>query len=119
VQQGEIEALTISAADTYEHPNEPQATLNSTSTTNTLHMPGGRSHGDLATTENLTNNNIGPLDPIGTALKPLTDDLPRPSLATGQNHQSISSISQLHVPGEFPRTNVETVQTLGADEQAV
>ncbi|RAL61932.1 hypothetical protein DID88_002421 [Monilinia fructigena] len=43
-----------------------------------------------------------------TILDPLAKDLERPTLAAGQNHQSSGSISQLHVPGEFPRTITET-----------
>lgn len=42
---------------------------------------------------------------IETILDPLAEDLARnqPSITAGQNHLSISSISQLHIPGEFPR----------------
>jgi hypothetical protein len=44
-------------------------------------------------------------NPLETVLRPLTDDLARPALAMGQNHQSEQSISQLHVPGEFPKAS--------------
>jgi len=76
-------------------------------------MSGGRSMGEIpasgagimsdaypdqattAQTENVPN-------PLETVLRPLTEDT-RPTLAAGQNHMSVTSISQLHVPGEFPK----------------
>lgn len=71
-------------------------------------MFGGRSTGDLGgndtfpeqvSSEMQTQNESNPIESI---LKPLTDDT-RPTLAAGQNHMSVQSISQLHVPGEFPK----------------
>lgn len=86
-------------------------------------MSGGRSQGDLTSGD--ADSNLGPTisNPIESALAPLVDDVPggRPTLAAGQNHQSVSSISQLHVPGEFPRTspNSEAQEALGADKLPV
>jgi hypothetical protein len=62
-------------------------------------MSGGRSTGELsdASPDIQTHNN-----PIEEALEPLTSD-PRPALAAGQNHQSEQRVSQLHIPGEFPK----------------
>ncbi|KUJ10607.1 uncharacterized protein LY89DRAFT_244679 [Mollisia scopiformis] len=65
-------------------------------------MSGGRSQGDLV--ENGTN-------PIETALQPLTQDS-RPFLPAGQSHTSVKTISQLHVPGEYPKDVVRR-DTLG------
>ncbi|EHL02481.1 putative Phosphatidylinositol 4,5-bisphosphate-binding protein SLM1 [Glarea lozoyensis 74030] len=68
-------------------------------------MSGGRSQSDLITANSLAADANGE-NPIKTLLNPLTNDSPmRPSLAAGQNHQSVASISQLHVPGEFPRAS--------------
>jgi hypothetical protein len=40
--------------------------------------------------------------PIEAVLSSLPQDT-RPTLTAGQNHQSVQSISQLHIPGEFPK----------------
>lgn len=69
-------------------------------------MAGGISQGNLADTENVDLGNSQSQNPAEVILDPLAEDLARnqPSIAAGQNHQSITSISQLHIPGEFPRT---------------
>ncbi|KAF8866060.1 hypothetical protein BDZ45DRAFT_330757 [Acephala macrosclerotiorum] len=66
-------------------------------------MAGGRSQSNLADS---TYNSIE------DALEPLTEDT-RPSLAAGQSHRSVQTISNLHVPGEFPKDVVRR-DTLGA-----
>lgn len=84
-------------------------------------MSGGRSQGDLSSTAIATGTGTDHEHSIEEALKPLTDDLDlqRPSLAAGQNHQSVASISQLHVPGEYPRSNNEAREALGANRLPV
>jgi len=64
-------------------------------------MSGGRSTGDLDTNADEPATAPKTENSIETALRPLTSDT-RPTLAAGQNHMSVQSISQLHVPGEFP-----------------
>ncbi|KAF7920134.1 hypothetical protein EAE99_008255 [Botrytis elliptica] len=113
-QQTDIEATAIAAPDT--------------------HMSGGRSQGDIsavpwfneagetaaistvaATTAVPTTSTVtDTTEPrsMEALLDPLAKDLERPTLAAGQNHQSVQSISQLHVPGEFPRTRTETGSSL-------
>jgi hypothetical protein len=74
-------------------------------------MSGGRGQGDPASdtypeqaadgeaqTQNVRNS-------LETVLRPLADDLAaqQSTLSVGQNYQSVTSISQLHVPGEFPK----------------
>jgi hypothetical protein len=92
-------------------------------------MSGGRSQGDLSTTAVLTSEAYpeqstgGPQthnfpNPPETVFRPEAQDLGRPTLAAGQNHQSVSSISQLHVPGEFPRVNSEAREALGGNAPA-
>ncbi|KAH6721355.1 hypothetical protein BKA61DRAFT_627803 [Leptodontidium sp. MPI-SDFR-AT-0119] len=65
---------------------------------NSSFMSGARSQGD-ATTNRTANSGTNPIEAV---LRPLTES-DRPSLAAGQNHQSVHSVSQLHVPGEFPK----------------
>lgn len=125
-ERAAFEASTIAAPDTFEQQSEQQAAreaaLYAAPDANLAPIPsddqfmsGGRSEGDLTTTtldsdaypeqaasgpqtQNVPN-------PLETVFRPLADDLARPSLAAGQNHQSVQSISQLHVPGEFPRSS--------------
>jgi hypothetical protein len=110
-EQAAREAATISAPDTVQDQYAQQAAseaaiIAAPDATNSNHsnavMSGGRSHGDLA--QNAIN-------PIETALKPLTEDS-RPILAAGQSHRSVQTISQLHVPGEYPKDVVRR-DTLG------
>jgi hypothetical protein len=133
-EQAAIESSAVAAPDTYEQESEqraaheaaiiaaPDAPLSSV-TLGSNFMSGGRSQGDvnIASTK-LTDavypeqatNGPKPQDasnPLETVLQPLTEG--RPSLAAGQNHQSVQSISQLHVPGEFPRGNAESRDPIG------
>jgi hypothetical protein len=62
-------------------------------------MSGGRSLG--GTLSNDVDIEAGE-NPAEVILRPLTQET-RPTLAAGQNHLSVQSISQLHVPGEFPK----------------
>jgi len=110
--QAAREAATISSPDTtqgqYAERAAHEAAIISapdvpTSTNlNTHTMSGGRSQSDLT--------GAGP-NPIETALEPLTEDL-RPTLAAGQSHRSVQTISHLHVPGEYPKDAVRR-DTLG------
>jgi hypothetical protein len=127
-QQAALESSTIAAPDTYEQESEQQAAQEAATLASpdgpltsvapdSNFMSGGRSQGDVsiispqltedARLEQSSNRPTPPGNPIETVLKPLTEDA-RPSLAAGQNHQSVQSISQLHVPGEFPKTNTES-----------
>jgi hypothetical protein len=103
--------VAILSQQSHNHNDQP-ARENVTTAPNTqtssdpaYDMSGGRSQSDLITANSLAVDANGE-NPIKTLLNPLTDDSPvRPSLAAGQNHQSVASISQLHVPGEFPRAS--------------
>ena len=53
-------------------------------------------------------------NPIEAVLRPQTKNTARPSLAAGESHTSAQSISQLHVPGEYPKNNGEAKTALGA-----
>jgi hypothetical protein len=128
-QRAAFESSAISAPDTYEQESEQRAaqeaslvaspdTQLASFASGTNFMSGGRSQGDVSSVGiDLTQaQGLGQADngtktianPLEAALRPLTDDLARPSLAAGQNHQSVQSISNLHVPGEFPRSNTES-----------
>jgi hypothetical protein len=128
-QQAALESSSVAAPDTYEQESErraaheaaifaaPDVPLTSVASGSNF-MSGGRSEGGLSsadfdlTTEAHPQQAKGGEDttarPLESVLKPVTEDLARPSLAGGQNHQSVQSISQLHVPGEFPRGNMES-----------
>jgi len=72
--------------------------INSSSPPAAVLANGAQAEKSLPQTEDVTN-------PAEAIFRPLAEDLAaRPSLAAGQNHMSVESISQLHVPGEFPRT---------------
>lgn len=127
-EQAALESSTVAAPDTYEQESElkaaqeaaivaaPDVPLTSVASGSNF-VSSGRSPGDVSSfgidltrktrPEQATNGPNATANPIETVLKPLTEDT-RPSLAAGQNHQSVQSISQLHVPGEFPRTNTES-----------
>jgi len=126
-QQAVIESSTVAAPDTYEQESEqraareaaiiaaPDASLSSVASGSKF-MSGGRSQGEVSSAGTNLTNEVQPRDasnPLETVLQPLTEDLVRPSLAAGQNHQSVQSISQLHVPGEFPRGNAESRDAIG------
>lgn len=124
------EAALIAAPDTYEQESEalaareaaafaaPDVDLVSAPADYPNFMVGDRSQGGLTSNEGVSAGNayaeIIPAKsadgrPIEAALRPLTDDpVLRPSLAAGQNHQSVQSVSQLHVPGGFPKENAKT-----------
>ncbi len=128
-QQAALESLSVAAPDTYEQESEQRAAheaailavpgvpLTSVASGSNF-MSGGRSEGDLSSADFDLTAEARPQQAKGGAdttarslesvLKPLTEDLARPSLAAGQHHQSVQSISQLHVPGEFPRGNTES-----------
>ena len=98
-QQAAYEATLIAAPDT------------ALSTPSTAYgMAGGRSQGSIAATD-YASGNVQPYSATENAaeviLDPLAEDLARnqPSITGGQNHLSIVSISQLHIPGEFPRSS--------------
>jgi len=108
-EQAAREAATIAAPDTFEQQSEQQAAQEAAiyaapdgdlpkAAPESSFMSGARSQGDVT-----TNGAITPgTNPIERVLEPLTES-GRPSLAAGQNHQSVQSVSQLHVPGEFPK----------------
>lgn len=123
-QQAVLEYSTVAAADTQSEQkaahkaaitSAPDTPLTSVSSGSNL-VSGGRSRGYISSAgndstkeahmERVTSIPIATANPIETVLRPLTEDA-RPRLATGPNHQSVQSISQLHVPGEFPTSNTE------------
>ncbi|PMD67189.1 uncharacterized protein K444DRAFT_506770, partial [Hyaloscypha bicolor E] len=123
-QQAALESSAVAAPDTYEHESERKAAHEAVifaapdvPITSSNFISGGRSQGDVSSVgtdltkgaflEQAPNGPKITANPSEAVLRPLTEDT-RPSLAAGQNHQSVKSISQLHVPGEFPRTNTES-----------
>ncbi|CZS92561.1 hypothetical protein WAI453_006700 [Rhynchosporium graminicola] len=68
--------------------------------TDSSFMSGARSQGDITSNVTASASTSSCTNPIEVALRPVTDL--RPSLAAGQHHESVQSVSQLHVPGEFP-----------------
>ena len=109
------QSATDEAPLTYQHQADQEAAREATlmSAPNTLtstrsetnFMSGGRSIGDLQPSPEEAQANLRTDNPIEVALLPLTSET-RPSLSAGQNHMSVQSISQLHVPGEFPKGGV-------------
>lgn len=107
--QAAIKLADVAAPDTYEQQSEQHAAIESAriSAPDSLtpipsdsnFMSGGRSTGELsaAPADTQTHNKL-----FGEALEPLTSEA-RPTLAAGQNHMSVQSVSQLHIPGEFPK----------------
>lgn len=109
----------MAAPDTLAHRLEQEAAIEAaeTSAPDTLtptgsdskFMSGGRSVGGLSgtSTEPPATGSEAQIrhNSIEEALKPLTTDA-RPTLAAGQDHKSVQSVSQLHVPGEFPKGTV-------------
>jgi hypothetical protein len=115
--QDALESANIAASDANAHNLEAQATREAVlvAAPDTLQdipsdeeiMSGGRSAGDLSVVGGIPHQNAAlptptASNPIEEALKPLTGDT-RPTLAAGQHHQSVQSVSQLHIPGEFPK----------------
>ncbi|KAH8661363.1 hypothetical protein BGZ60DRAFT_381241 [Tricladium varicosporioides] len=119
-QQAALEAVTLATQDTYAHQSEQAArepviigALNSPPTLvspGSKVIPGGRHQGDLTNIADVSNGQLPETSPnlAQKILNPLAEDLARPSLATSQNHRSVLSVSQLHVPGEFPKTTTES-----------
>jgi len=116
-EQAAREAAVIAAPDTYEQQSEQQAAQEAAiyaapdnalanAVPDSNFMSGARSQGDITTNGTASAGT----NPIETVLRPLTE-VNRPSLAAGQNHQSVQSVSQLHVPGEFPKDS-KTQETL-------
>ena len=123
--QAALESAQVAAPDTnpqYTQNSEAQAareaalvaapdTLNNTLSDDK--MSGGRSMSDVPATgagimsdahpeQAVTTQSENVPNPFETVLRPLTEDT-RHILAAGENHISVTSISQLHVPGEFPK----------------
>lgn len=110
-EQAAREAATISAPDTAQDLYlrqavseaaviaAPDATDSDHTTTHI--MSGGRSQGDLSQND---------INTIETTLESVTNS--RPLLPAGESHQSVQTISQLHVPGEYPKDIVRR-DTLG------
>ena len=111
--QAAFESAKVAAPDTDPQSLEAQAareavlvaapdTLHDTPTDENF-MSGGRSTGDLPAIDGAV---AGQLEhsshSIEAALRPLTTGS-RPTLAAGENHKSVQSVSQLHIPGEFPK----------------
>jgi hypothetical protein len=125
-QQAALESSTIAAPDTYDQKTHrqaaheaaiaatPDAPLTSVASGSKF-MSGGCSQGDVGNAALTSDAYAGPAlnslesqdvsIPLESVLRPLAKDLARPTLAAGQNHQSVQCISQLHVPGEFPTSN--------------
>ncbi|TVY91220.1 Phosphatidylinositol 4,5-bisphosphate-binding protein [Lachnellula willkommii] len=125
-ERAAVEASTVAAPDTFEQKFEqkaareaalyaaPDAHLAPIPSDEQI-MSGGRSETDLTTTK--LNSDAYPEratvglqtqdvpNPLETVFRPLVDETVRPTLAAGQNHPSVQSISTLHVPGEFPKGN--------------
>lgn len=112
-EQAAREAATISSPDTAQDQYALQAASEAAiiAAPDAIHsgpsdhhvMSGGRSQGDLVQTRT---------NPIQASLEPLVTEDVRPTLAAGQSHSSVQTISQLHVPGEYPR-DVARRDTLG------
>ncbi|PBP19730.1 ph domain-containing protein, partial [Diplocarpon rosae] len=129
-EQAAREATTIAAPDTYEHELEAQAASEAATyaapdtapiiaASDSKLVAGDCNEGDVTANGSVSAGDAYPEDPqssqtnpIENALRPLTEDTTRPSLAAGQNHQSVQSVSQLHVPGEFPKDNAKAPLSL-------
>lgn len=120
-QEAAAESSAVSAPDIYEQESKhraaqeaaiiaaPDAPLTPVASASKS-MSAGRSEGDVFSAgADLTNDqalNTSDLKPKNTSLEMASsanEDPARPNLAAGQNHKSEQSISQLHVPGEFPK----------------
>lgn len=128
-EQAALEASTIAAPDASREHSEylaaREAALNAAPDVPPIAMSGGRSQGGvtlasatattpttlnsdmLTKTSQITHDGSAPRESV---LNPVVDGAARPTLATGQNHQSVQSISQLHVPGEYPRSRASLSQ---------
>ncbi|TVY49220.1 Phosphatidylinositol 4,5-bisphosphate-binding protein [Lachnellula occidentalis] len=124
-QRAAVEASAVAAPDTFEqHSGQkvareaalyaaPHANL-APNPSDEQFMSGGRGMDNLTTTLNSDaypeRTTVGPQtqnvpNPLETVFRPLVEETARPTLAAGENHQSVQSISQLHIPGEFPSGN--------------
>ncbi|KAM3083372.1 phosphatidylinositol 4,5-bisphosphate-binding protein [Clarireedia jacksonii] len=120
-QQAAIEATMIAAPDAGASPEQSQQTAALDAVivaAPDMTMSGGRSLGDLSQhlefssapdatdmqAQTVPNNANAPLDSA-------TQGSERPTLAAGQNHQSVQSISQLHIPGEYPKNVPEAAKS--------
>ncbi|KAJ5046446.1 uncharacterized protein L3040_003689 [Drepanopeziza brunnea f. sp. 'multigermtubi'] len=111
-QRAVREAAVIAAPDSYEQESAAlaarEATLYAAPDTHLGSAPavnGSATFADHAYPE-ATTTKSGQTSPIEAAVRPLSDDpLPRPSLAVEQNRESVMSVSQLHVPGKYPKEN--------------
>ncbi|KAM0169275.1 hypothetical protein ACHAPF_010147 [Botrytis cinerea] len=134
-EQADMEAAMIAAPDDHIYDDEAQQQTDLEATAIAApdtQMSGGRSQGDISAApwfdeagETAAISTVAAAAAVSTAtntteprsmealLDPLAKDLERPTLAAGQNHQSVQSISQLHVPGEFPMTRTDTESSLG------
>ncbi|TEY85291.1 hypothetical protein BOTCAL_0014g00200 [Botryotinia calthae] len=134
-EQADMEAAMIAAPDDHIYDDEAQQQTDLEATAIAApdtQISGGRSQGDISAApwfdeagETATISTVAAAAAVPTAtntteprsmealLDPLAKDLERPTLAAGQNHQSVQSISQLHVPGEFPMTRTDTESSLG------
>ena len=115
--QAALESLKIASPDTYEQQSEQQAALEATvfAAPNTdlvpvpsssKHMSGGRSIGDLSTVDGNIKSDAVVDGHTQDAPLPVEDGVhewSRPTLSAGVHHESVASISQLHIPGEFPK----------------
>jgi len=96
-----VEATTIAASDA-----DPRSPL----------MVDGRSQGTSIFTDGSAatpmSNDTAPISTSQTVLNSETAN-PRPTLVeavrAGQHHESVQSISQLHVPGEYPKNSATGV----------
>jgi hypothetical protein len=98
-RQAALEATVITADDTLTSPP---------ATSDSKLMSGGRSIGDLSLLDKDVESEAHPKPTtIGyqtqSVPKPIAEDEARPALDKGQSNGSAQTISQLHVPGEFPR----------------
>lgn len=106
-EQAALESAQVAAPDTYVQNFEAQAAreaalIAAPDTRKDIPsddhiMSGGRSQRNLPGhgAEQVSN-------PNDTVSGPLTEDT-RPAVAGGQTHSSTHGVSQLHIPGEFPR----------------
>jgi len=120
-QQAAMEATMTAAPDAAEASEQPQqiaaleaVTVAAPDTT----MSGGRSLGDISQHPDFNSVPATTDVPAQTGsndasapLASLAQGSERPTLAAGQNHQSVQSISQLHIPGEYPKTTPEATKS--------
>ncbi|KAI9052514.1 hypothetical protein LZ554_003858 [Drepanopeziza brunnea f. sp. 'monogermtubi'] len=109
-QRAAREAAVIAAPDSYEQESAAlaarEAALYAAPDTHLESAPavnGSAAFADNAYPE-ATTTKSGQTSPIEAAVRPLSDDsIVRPSFAVEQNRESVMSVSQLHVPGKYPK----------------